>query len=227
MLSYLFRFNFYFKIQNCWFHWEKKKFKNCRASCNKVTILLNPHLSVLRSHIKSGLTESLTQTLPQGCWEEWEGWQHNGAEILQDKQQQMALPSHNLIQDVSTWWNSSCDMLLHFLEQWPAVFTTLRSGECRKAEEVNILKQNDIVKVMAPVKVVTTILCEDEQPAISVIAPLTIKGIWWRHCTHSYKHNNSLDTKNKWLQMLKVANIVLELIAITISILWLLEFFLL
>ncbi|KAJ8369423.1 hypothetical protein SKAU_G00094510 [Synaphobranchus kaupii] len=48
-------------------------------------------------------------------------------------------------------------------------------------EEVNTLNENDIcnvediVKVMTPVKVVTTIMCEDEQPTISMISPLKAK----------------------------------------------------
>lgn len=104
-----------------------------------------------------------------------------GAEILREKQQQLTLPSHKLIQDVSTRWNSSHDMLEHFLEQQPAVFATLMSRELRKGEEVNTLGEKDIcnaediVRLMAPVKVVTTILCEDEMPTLSMIAPLRAK----------------------------------------------------
>ncbi|KAJ8351953.1 hypothetical protein SKAU_G00234290 [Synaphobranchus kaupii] len=104
-----------------------------------------------------------------------------GARILREKQQQLALPSHKLIQDVSTRWNSSHDMLECFLEQQPAVFSTLMSRELRKGEEVNTLNENDIcnaediVKVMASVKVVTTIMCDKEQPTISMIVPLKAK----------------------------------------------------
>ncbi|XP_029913137.1 zinc finger BED domain-containing protein 1-like [Myripristis murdjan] len=104
-----------------------------------------------------------------------------GAEILREKQQQLTLPSHKLIQDVSTRWNSSHDMLERFLEQQPAVFATLMSRELRKGEEVNSLNEKDIcnaediVRLMAPVKVVTTILCEDEMPTVSMIAPLRAK----------------------------------------------------
>lgn len=91
---------------------------------------------------------------------------HNirGPEILQEKQQQLTLPSQKLIQDVSTWWNSSHDMLECFLQQQPAVFATLMSRELRKGEHVNTLSEKDIcnaediVRLMAPVKVVTTIL---------------------------------------------------------------------
>ena len=104
-----------------------------------------------------------------------------GAEILREKQQQLSLPAHKLIQDVSTRWNSSFDMLQRFLEQQPAVFATLMSREVRKGEEVNTVNERDIcnaediVKLMAPVKVVTTVMCEEEQPTISMIAPLRAK----------------------------------------------------
>lgn len=68
-----------------------------------------------------------------------------------------------------------------FLEQQPAVFATLMSRELRKGEEVNTVNERDIcnaediVKLMAPVKVVTTVMFEEEQPTISMIAPLKAK----------------------------------------------------
>lgn len=104
-----------------------------------------------------------------------------GAEILRQKREQLSLPVHKLIQDVSTRWNSSFDMLQRFLEQQPAVFATLMSRELRKREEVNSVNERDIgnaediVKLMAPAKVVTTVMCEEEQPTISMIAPLRAK----------------------------------------------------
>ncbi|CAL8307540.1 unnamed protein product [Lota lota] len=57
----------------------------------------------------------------------------------------------------------------------------LMARELRKGEEVNTLNDTDIcnaediVKVMAHVKVVTTFMCEDGQPTIAMIAPLKAK----------------------------------------------------
>lgn len=39
----------------------------------------------------------------------------------------------------------------------------------------DICNAEDIVKLMAPVKVVTTVMCEEEQPTISMIASLRAK----------------------------------------------------
>ncbi len=61
------------------------------------------------------------------------------------------------------------------------IFPTLMSKQLRKGKEVNTLTETDIsdaeviVKIMSPVKVVTTILCEEDQPTISMTALLKAK----------------------------------------------------
>ncbi|XDV16267.1 hypothetical protein PO909_016060 [Leuciscus waleckii] len=72
-------------------------------------------------------------------------------------------------------------MLERFLEQQTAILATLMSKDLRRGTEVHTLTETDIsnaediVKVMAPIKIATTMMCEEEQPTMSVIAPLQAK----------------------------------------------------
>ncbi|KAJ8343843.1 hypothetical protein SKAU_G00311720 [Synaphobranchus kaupii] len=100
---------------------------------------------------------------------------------LREKQRLLALPQHKLKTDVCTRWNSSCEMLECFLEQKAAVEATLMSKDFRKGEEANTLKDcdissaEDVVQLMTPIKMATTVMCEEQQPTVSVIAPLKAK----------------------------------------------------
>lgn len=102
--------------------------------------------------------------------------------VLQEKQNLMDLPKHKLIQDIITRWNSSFEMLERFLEQHPAIMATLMSKDLRKGvtdvgtlSESDIANMEDIVQLMGPVKMATTVMCEEDQPTLSVIAPLQAK----------------------------------------------------
>ncbi|XP_041726892.2 E3 SUMO-protein ligase ZBED1-like isoform X1 [Coregonus clupeaformis] len=94
----------------------------------------------------------------------------------------MDSPKHKLIQDIITRWNSSFEMLERFLEQQPAIMATLMSKDLRKGvtdvgtlSESDIANMDDIVQLMGPVKMATTVMCEEDQPTLSVIAPLQAK----------------------------------------------------
>ena len=94
----------------------------------------------------------------------------------------MELDVHKLTQDVVTRWNSSYDMLARYLEQQEAIAMALSSKELRKAakdvhalSDAEIINAEEIVKLMGPVKIATTVMCEEDQPTVSVIAPLHAK----------------------------------------------------
>ncbi|KAK7913711.1 hypothetical protein WMY93_013922 [Mugilogobius chulae] len=102
--------------------------------------------------------------------------------VLQEKQSILELPCHKLIQDVITRWNSSFDMLERFLEQQSAIVATFMSKDLRKGvvdisllTDQDIVAMEDIVKLMEPMKMATTVMCEEDQPTISVVAPLRAK----------------------------------------------------
>ncbi|XP_049930768.1 E3 SUMO-protein ligase ZBED1-like [Epinephelus moara] len=102
--------------------------------------------------------------------------------LLKEKQKLLGLPEHKLKQDVITRWNGSFEMLERFLEQQAAVCASLLDRKLRKgANDVQTLSEGDIstaedlVKLLGPVKSATTIMCEEQQPKVSMIAPLKAK----------------------------------------------------
>ncbi len=72
--------------------------------------------------------------------------------------------------------------LERFLEQKTAIMATLLSKDLRKGvtdvgtlSESDIANMEDIVQLMGPIKMATTVMCEEDQPTLSVIAPLQAK----------------------------------------------------
>ena len=82
------------------------------------------------------------------------------------EQQLLKLPKHSLIQNVSTRWNSTHDMIKKACEQQPRDLTHLElsSSEWRLLE--------DVAEVPEPYKDVTTYLSSDSYPTISALGPL-------------------------------------------------------
>lgn len=50
-----------------------------------------------------------------------------------------------------------------------------RGTEVHTLSVTDISNDEDIVKVMAPIKIASTMMCEENQPTVSVIAPLQAK----------------------------------------------------
>ena len=103
------------------------------------------------------------------------------SEVLREIQSQLHLPNHKLIHDVCTRWNSSVDMLERFWEQHPALLNAMLSRRIRRGEGLIAVNEDDmtliqeIIKLMSPVKVATTLLSEEKSPTISMITPIQAK----------------------------------------------------
>ncbi|XP_071083855.1 E3 SUMO-protein ligase ZBED1-like [Haliotis cracherodii] len=101
------------------------------------------------------------------------------ASVLRTKQLLLELPCHTLIQDVSTRWNSSYDMLERYLEQQAAIFATLTVKDVRKnvdslvtLSDEDVGCEEDATRVLNPLKTITTIMCIEKTPTVSLILPL-------------------------------------------------------
>ncbi|KAJ4938907.1 hypothetical protein JOQ06_028373 [Pogonophryne albipinna] len=98
---------------------------------------------------------------------------------LKEKQKCLGLKNHKLITDVATRWNSAYDMVQRFLEQQPAICATLLSPEVRKGQsdlctlyETDVSNAEDAVSALKPMKDATTLMSEESNPTVSLIAPI-------------------------------------------------------
>ncbi|CAM4549434.1 unnamed protein product [Leuciscus chuanchicus] len=100
---------------------------------------------------------------------------------LEDKQSQMKLPKHQLIQSCKTRWNSVCDMFGRLLEQRWAVTAVLSDRTVTRLQDARTLEIRDehwqIMEEIAPVletlKCATTIMSSEKSVSISNIYPIT------------------------------------------------------
>lgn len=100
----------------------------------------------------------------------------SAASCLKLMQLRLGKPQHKLLMDVPTRWNSSFDMCSRYLEQQAPVYAAL--VEMKKVSDVATLSESDvqnienIVEVLRPLKTVTTMMCSQKHPTVSLIHPL-------------------------------------------------------
>ncbi|XP_017544709.1 E3 SUMO-protein ligase ZBED1-like [Pygocentrus nattereri] len=100
---------------------------------------------------------------------------------LEEKQQQMSLPPHRLIQSCKTRWNSVCDMFQRLVEQRWAVSAVLSDRSVTKLADARTLELRDdywqLMEDMAPVlgtlKCATTVMSTESEVSISNTYPIT------------------------------------------------------
>ncbi|XP_045201083.1 E3 SUMO-protein ligase ZBED1-like [Mercenaria mercenaria] len=103
--------------------------------------------------------------------------------VLKSKAQLLGLPNHKLKTDVCTRWNSAFEMLNRFLELQAAVVATLTSKEMmhmkdktlHSISDQNLTLAQEVSVMLKPVKEITTMLCTESLPTVSVIMPLHFK----------------------------------------------------
>lgn len=98
---------------------------------------------------------------------------------------QLGLENHKMIQAVKTRWNSTYFMLKRIMEQREAlisvlsdrtVTTRIQAGQLMLTEDEWTIVEN-LVKILEPFEMVTTLLSSETQPTVSMVMPIfqTIK----------------------------------------------------
>lgn len=107
------------------------------------------------------------------------------SEALEQKQVQMCLPQHKLMQSSKTRWDTICDMFERLLEQRWAIKAVLSDRTITSRQEAQALEIEDdcwqtienFTPVLATLKWATTVISAETEVSISNIYPITFSLI--------------------------------------------------
>lgn len=130
------------------------------------------------------------------------------SEALKQKQNQMCLPQHKLIQSSKTRWDTICDMFERLLEQRWAIKAVLSDRTVTNRREAQTLELEDdcwqiienFTPVLATLKWATTVISAETEVSISNIYPITFSLIQ----THLVPKDSDVDQVSEF--KLKVQN---------------------
>ncbi|KAM9392297.1 zinc finger BED domain-containing protein 4-like [Pholidichthys leucotaenia] len=165
--------------------------------------------TTLQLAVSDGLTEDLLQIISM-AGRLVKHFKHNtlAGEALEQKQVQMCLPQHKLIQSSKARWDTICDMFERLLEQRWAIKAVLSDRTVTGRQEAQTLEIGDdcwqtienFSPVLATLKWATTVISAETEASISNIYPITFSLIQ----THLVPKENDVEQVSEF--KLKVQN---------------------
>ncbi|XP_069555997.1 E3 SUMO-protein ligase ZBED1-like [Brachyistius frenatus] len=138
--------------------------------------------TTLQLAVSDGLSEDLVRIIVGAGRLVWH-FNHNllASEALEQKQVQMCLPQHKLVQSSKARWDTICDMFQHLLEQRWAIKAVLSDRTITNRQEAQTLEIEDdcwqiienFTPVLATLKWATTVISAETEVSISNIYPIT------------------------------------------------------